>query len=153
MLPTWESGESWLRKGAEASVSLLNQWFTPSTWQSPATVSLGAGWDPYSSSTSQLWPLPEQVSGHHSYQGSSHVARSCETVGSRWGPEWMCLVDTGPAMSRTLMPQTHGNGKASSQTAAAWRCSPRETSWDQLPRLLALQLCAVNLPPWFRGIK
>lgn len=27
------------------------------------------------------------------------------------GPEWMCGVDTGTAVTRAVMPQTHGNGK------------------------------------------
>lgn len=75
-----------------------------------------------------------------------------KSVGSKWSPEWMCVVDRSMATSRTSMPQLPGSG----------RVFPRWGSegWHRLPldRVQMWRACAemstvVFLPEDVYGLK
>lgn len=49
---------------------------------------------------------------HTSAYPRIHKSRAWWTVASRHSPEWVWVIDMSMTISKTLMPQTHGNGKA-----------------------------------------
>lgn len=50
--------------------------------------------------------------------------------GRGWSPEWMCIIDVSTPMSRTPVPQTHGNGTAFiGWSSEIWQSLPRVQLW------------------------
>lgn len=83
-------------------------------------TTLGQGWQILQGSTaSQAKPVPIAANG--GTEGGLSV----------WGPDWMCIVDTGTTKSGTLASEPEGNGRA---TCGCWQC--------------VLKMATIDFPPW-----